>query len=940
MQYYDANPIEKRWQEIWEQEGIYTVPDTVSGKKNFFALVEFSYPSGNLHVGHWYAFAVPDSIARYKRMNGYNVLYPMGFDAFGLPAENAAIKQGGSPKDITYNQMDTMRTQLRSMGASFDWSREIVSCDPSYYRWTQWMFAQFLKNDLVYRASTKVNWCEKDKTILANEQVHNGACERCGTEVVQKNQEQWMFRITRFADALVDDLDSLAWPSAIKEAQKNWIGRSEGSEIDFMLSTKDIVPVFTTRADTLPGVTYIVLAPEHTLVSSLVSQATNGDAVLAYQQATQKKSELDRQQSKEKTGVCLEGITATHPLTGEQVSVWIADYVLAQYGTGAVMAVPAHDERDALFAATYNLPIKQVIAPHLIDHKNPHREGFPVVARDTVHAIVYSPSRDAYLALKWHDHPWTTYVLGGINAGEDSVESAQREVYEETGYTHLVFKKHLGSPMYSEYGAYHKKQNRVSFSTGVYFELIDEEQDSVSEQEARLHTPVWIPAKDFTQEHITNIELQYWLDRINGKETLFLDDGIVIAPEGRGMTSEEARRVFTHTVGGRIVKKYRLRDWGISRQRYWGCPIPIVYDPQGVAHYVGDEHLPWLLPEDVDCTPDGTAPLARSKELQHRVTTLFGEGWTPEVETMDTFVDSSWYFYRYLDPHNQTAFASLASLKAWAPIDLYMGGAEHTTMHLLYSRFWVKALHSIGLVDHTEAYKVRLNRGLIVDENGEKMSKSKGNVVNPDEVVERLGADTVRLYLAFIGPYGATVNYPWDPNGVVGVRRFLERVWKLKEHIQVSDAPDVLIHKTIKKVGESIETNKLNTAIASLMIALNHYEKQKSVSLASYELLLQLLSVFAPHMTESLWRDVLGHTSSIHLTSWPTYDTSLVVETEVIVGVQVNGKIRGELSVSQDMTHEEVLALARAIPTVAKWLEGMTIKKELYLPNKIISFVV
>lgn len=761
---YDHSSIEKKWQEKWHTDNLYKVADHVDGKQNYYTLVEFSYPSGNLHVGHWYAFSVPDIYARYKRMQGFNVLYPMGFDAFGLPAENAAIKLGADPKVWTYEQMDKMRVQLRSMGAMFDWDREVVSCAPEYYKWTQWMFNQFLKNDLVYRDITQVNWCPKDMTILANEQVVDGMCERCGTEVVQRNQEQWMLRITKYADRLIDDLDTLEWPHAIKESQKNWIGRSEGSEIAFAIKGTDTkITVFTTRADTLFGVTYVVLAPEHTLVQELLSSVSNKEEVVGYINATKKKLELERQQSKEKTGVQLKGVTVINPANGVEVPVWIADYVLAGYGTGAVMGVPQHDERDHAFASAYNIPI--------------------------------------------------------------------------------------------------------------------------------------------------------------------IDEPLVDAAE------------ITEKVGGTMVKTYRLRDWGISRQRYWGVPIPIVYDPEGNAHPVPDEHLPWVLPTDVDHTPDGTAPLARSAELFDRTEKIFGKGWRPEVETMDTFVDSAWYFYRYLDNANNEAFADPARLDAWMPIDLYMGGAEHTTMHVLYSRFWVKALYDIGLVKDQEPYKVRRNRGLILGPDGNKMSKSKGNVIDPDEIVVRLGADTVRMYLAFMGPYGITTNYPWDPNGVVGVRRFLERVWKLKDKIDPTSTKQTpMLHKAIKKMAHDIEEHKFNTAITQMMIVLNTWDAESTVSLQEYKMLLRLLAPFAPHMTEELWY-VLGETTSIHMSTWPEYDGGLVMDDTVTLGVQINGKVRAELTVANDAAPAAIEEATLALPKVQEYIAGKIVKKIIVVPGRVINIV-
>lgn len=956
MELYNHKNIEGKWQKKWEEEGIYKTSDSVEGKENFYTLVEFSYPSGNLHVGHWYAFAVPDIYARYKRMQGYNVLYPMGFDAFGLPAENAAIKLGADPKVLTYNQMETMRTQLRTMGAMFDWDREVISCDPAYYKWTQWMFNQFLKNDLVYRAVTMVNWCEKDKTVLANEQVIDGKCDRCGSEIIQREQPQWMLRITKYADRLIDDLDALDWPNAIKESQKNWIGRSEGAEIEFSLSgikvtetfkfrpelvklikkgeknvtfrmeKKDIsvgsvvglvdwadgkvenqlefakakitqvsemklgdlpldypghepdvdnesrlkrykeyygehitndslvyiyefevlkVTIFTTRADTLFGVTYVVLAPEHALLEKLQSQITNWSDVENYILDTKKKSELDRQQNKEKTGVKLEGIFAINPVNGEEVSIWIADYVLAGYGTGAVMAVPAHDERDFEFAQKYNLSMLRVIDSNT-NHGN--------------------------IPLEYRDDP---------------------------------------------------------------------------------------------KNYLKNIA--------TAKDFCFVEDGLLMnSGSYNGLTSEEARKKIVEAVGGKFVNTYRLRDWGISRQRYWGCPIPIVYDPEGKAHPVPDEHLPWILPIDVDHTPDGTAPLARSKELFERTEKIFGKGWTPEVETMDTFVDSSWYFYRYLNNKNENAFADMKSMDAWMPIDLYMGGAEHTTMHLLYSRFWTKALYDLGFVKDSEAYKVRRNRGLILGPDGNKMSKSKGNVINPDEIVDRLGADTVRMYLAFMGPYGVTTNYPWDPNGVVGVRRFLEKIWnyfnlwfKNREDDlkngdtfyseSINNQVESLLHKTIKNISTDIENFKFNTSISHLMKLLNQMREESEITLSSggkgysykqvpisdrqMKDILKLLAPFAPHITEELWYE-LGETQSIHLSDWPTYNEALIIDDEITIGVQINGKARGEVTVSENMDDDSVFNRALENEKIAYHLKNKNIIKKIYVKGRIINFVV
>ncbi len=956
LENYNHKDIEKKWQDKWQSDGIYSVSDRAEGKKNFYQLVEFSYPSGNLHVGHWYAFSVPDIFARYKRMQGFNVLYPMGFDAFGLPAENAAIKLGADPKVWTYEQMEKMRVQLRTMGASFPWDREVVSCDPEYYKWTQWMFNQFLKNDLVYRAITKVNWCPKDQTILANEQVSDGKCERCGTEVVQRDQPQWMLRITKYADRLVDDLDALDWPDNIKESQKNWIGRSEGSEIGFRLKVigdseiQKEIKIFTTRADTLFGVTYIVLAPEHELIASLKSKIENWDEVEAYIETTKKKSELDRQQSKEKTGLELKGIKAINPAyrqaglqDGEEVSVWIADYVLAGYGTGAVMAVPAHDERDTEFAKKYDLQIKKVIETLDINrgpHDDAFRDGIDVVHRNNVLCIVKHPTNDEYLCVAWKKVAWNGFVTGGIEEGKTIEESALDEIREETGYQNIHIGKIFDSKVHALFYHVGKNVNRHAHYTIVEVVLDDLEQVARSAAEEAIHDLVWLP-KEKVHEFLTRPDMKSAWNIYQEKENSITEDGeLVESGDFSGLTSEEARTKITEFVGGKIVKNYRLRDWGISRQRYWGCPIPIVYDPEGNAHAVGDENLPWILPTDVDHTPDGTAPLARSRELFERTEKIFGAGWKPEVETMDTFVDSSWYFYRYLDSKNDKEFSAMDKMNAWMPIDLYMGGAEHTTMHLLYSRFWTKALYDLGLVKDSEAYKIRRNRGLILGPDGEKMSKSRGNVINPDEIVERLGADTVRLYLAFMGPYGITVNYPWDPNGVVGVRRFIERVWRLKEKIRDNtDSSGAILHKVIKKITEDVEEFKFNTAISQMMILLNDLDKRDSISKEDYKTLLKLLAPFAPHVAEELWYE-MGETSSIHIAEWPKWDDSKIVDNENLIIVQINGKVRAEITMPSSISEDEAVSLAKDNEKIKNWISDKEIKRTVYVPGKIINFVI
>ncbi len=826
---FDSTVIEKKWQTKWEADKLYEVGERDKSRQKEYILVEWPYPSGNLHIGHWYAFAVPDIYARYKRMSGSQVLFPMGFDAFGLPAENAAIKRGLDPKAWTYDNMAYMREQLRSMGNTFAWDKTTSSTDPAYYKWTQWMFTKFFENDIAYRGKGVVNWCPGCNTVIANEQVlADGTCERSGDVIEKRDMPQWMLRITKYADRLTDDLAALNWPEHIKEAQRQWIGRSRGAEIDFTLSTGDNVTVFTTRPDTLFGVTYLVLAPEHPLIEKRIENIENGKDVRDYVTKAKQRDEQDRlDATKEKTGVKLDGITAINPANGETIPVFVADYVLGGYGTGAIMAVPAHDERDFAFAMQIasielEVPFAEVVKP-VID-PNEHKDIIP-------QNIVPEENSDFE---KLADEAYSLYLKG-----------------------HYKF---IG----------------------------------------------------------------------NGK--------LINSGEFNGLDSEEAKEKITAFVGGRMTSTYRIRDWSIGRQRYWGVPIPIVYSPDGAAHVVPEDHLPWLLPEDVDFTPTGEPPLAKSEALKKRTEEIFGAGWTPEVETMDTFVDSSWYFLRYLDAQNENSLASLEKQKDWMPIDIYFGGAEHTTMHLLYSRFWQKALYDLGLVTESEPYRRRINRGLILGPDGNKMSKSKGNVIDPDEQVRLVGADTVKMYLAFMGPYEGN-NYPWDMGGIAGVRRFLERVYGLGEHIVDNESEEMtrLIHKTISKVGKDITEFKFNTAISAMMIYVNAAEKA-NMSRQSYELFVRLLSPFAPHLCEEIWQE-LGHQDSVHMENYPVADEKLAEDTTVEIGVQINGKLRGSIQIAKDATEAEALAAIKNNAALAEKTASGEVVKVIYVAGRILNLI-
>lgn len=949
---FNHRDIEAAAQNCWDKERLYVADLTDTTKDPYYLLAEFPYPSGDLHTGHWYAFAVLDIFARFKRMQGKNVLFPFGFDAFGLPAENAAIKRGLDPKKWTYANMDTMRAQMRSMGASFDWSKEVVTCDPAYYKWTQWLFSRLFEQGLAERRNAPVKWCPVDQTVLANEQVINGQCERCGAVVEEKHLTQWFLTITKYAQRLLEDLEPLTYKEEIKEAQRAWIGKSEGAQIPFRIEFHNEeknawldadgnpahISVFTTRPDTLYGVTYLVLAPEHPWVSAALSLGevlSNEEEVRAYIAATTQKTERERMENKQKTGVALVGVSAVSPVTGEELPIFIADYVLATYGTGAVMAVPAHDERDFEFATQHSLPIKDVVMPVLPDPTNPHQPGKETIFRKVTINVVYDPKTDRYLTLKWKKQPWTTFITGGIEGEEDMIESATREIAEETGYTDVKFVRKLGGDAQAEFYAAHKGVNRIAQDSMLLFDLQSDARTEVATEESDQHEVSWLPAKELYTQPFQHSEIGLIRDRIRTGIDTYTGSGLLInSGDFSGRNSEEAREDIVTAAGGELVTKYRLRDWLISRQRYWGCPIPVVYDPEGVAHLVPSEHLPWMLPEDVEFTPTGKSPLATSVELKERVVRIFGEGWTPEYDTFDTFVDSSWYFLRYLSPKNDQAFSNSDCMQTWMPVNRYSGGSEHTTLHLLYARFFHKALYDLALVPGAEPFVERMNRGLILGPDGQKMSKSKGNVINPDEYVQKYGADAVRMYLAFIGPYNEPGNYPWKPEGVGSMRKFLDRVYALKEKVADESTP-ISFAASIHKMTEGIERLKLNTAVATLMVLVNELEKMESISKETYRTFLTLLAPFAPHLAEHMHEGE----ESIHAKEWPQVDASLLKQANITIGVQVAGKRRGEVSISPTATEQEAVDAAVQDPTIVRALNHHQPRKVIYVPGKILNLI-
>ena len=796
---YNHKVVEKKWQKVWDDNKAFAATDDYS-KPKYYALVEFPYPSGQgLHVGHPRPYTALDIVARKRRMQGYNVLYPMGWDAFGLPTENYAIKNKIHPKIVTENNVKRFKEQLHSLGYSFDWDREINTTDPSYYKWTQWIFLKLFKAGLAYKKEMPINWCTSCKVGLANEEVVNGVCERCGAPVVRKVKSEWMLKITDYAEKLIEGLDHVDYIERVKVSQKNWIGKSQGAEVDFSIKGKeDKLRVYTTRCDTLFGVTYMVVSPEHPIIDKYKDELKNWDAIAAYRDEAAKKSDFERAElAKEKTGVQIEGLTAINPVNGKEIPIWISDYVLMSYGTGAIMAVPAHDERDWEFAKKFNLPLIQVVAK---------------------------------------------------NGEEVDINAA--------AFTDVA--------------------------TGV---LINS-------------------------------------DFLNGLE--------VKDAKAKMIAFLEEKKI------GTAKTNYKLRDWVFSRQRYWGEPIPIVHCDKCGYVPIDESELPLMLPEVESYMPtdNGESPLAAMTDWVNTTCPCCGGPAKRETDTMPQWAGSSWYFLRYTDPHNDEALASKEALKYWMPVDWYNGGMEHTTLHLLYSRFWHKFLYDQGVVPCPEPYQKRTSHGMILGENGEKMSKSRGNVVNPDDIVREYGADTLRTYEMFIGAFDLSAS--WSEDGVKGCRRFLERIWKLQDIMTneegYSSDLETKMHQTIKKVSSDYENLKYNTAIAAMMALLNDFTKKGSITKGEYKTLLILLNPVAPHITEELWQ-IIGGSGYVYEQTWPEYEEAKTVENTVEIAVQINGKTKGTLAIGRDDAKEDVIAKAKE--SIADKLTG-NIVKEIYVPGRIV----
>lgn len=982
MKTYDHKKIEKKWQKNWIKKKVYKTLDAKSaktkGKKPYYVLDMFPYPSGaGLHVGHPRGYIASDVFARVKRMQGYNVLHPMGFDSFGLPAEQYAIKTGKNPGPFTNQLVKRYKEQLSILGFSYDWDRQVATHDPEYYRWTQWIFLQiynswydrtkqkarpvselekeftkngnakidavcdentptFSKTDwknfsdlekqnilmkyrLVYEGYAEVNWCAEMGTVLANDEVieKDGkmVSERGEFPVEKKSMRQWFMRITAYADRLLSGLETIDWSHSIKEIQRNWIGKSEGSEIEFQIKNhNEKIKVFTTRADTLFGVTYVVLAPEHVLVQELKPQIKNWDEVEQYIASVKSKSDEDRVAAKEKTGVQLKGVFATNPANNEEVPVWIADYVLANYGTGAVMAVPAHDERDAEFSYKYSIGISYVIAPDNFQGANAFvrkKDGVELFQKRTDNAKLF---------------PNKISLFGGDRKGNESpLECITRKLKEELGLSSQDY-------IIGYCGVYKTKNQDNSEGLSCLFvvDILEEKKiDSTKGGILEVHDRELV--KNDFDESLFN-----WLYLDNSY--MYFNDGILVnSIDFNGMTSEQARKAITEFVGGKLVTKYKMRDAIFARQRYWGEPIPLTHSKDGLISEVPEKQLPLKLPNVKSYEPsgDGQGPLAT-------VSAWVKAGY--ETNTMPGWAGSSWYFLRYTDPKNKKTFASETELDYWfgkdGGVHMYVGGAEHATGHLLYSRFWHKVLKDLGYVKTEEPFKALRNQGMIGGSDGRKMSKRWGNVINPDDVVNDMGADTMRVYESFMGPFDA--HLPWSTDGIVGARRFIERIWRFAEKVsntKTSDRLEKVLHKTIKKVTDDITGFAFNTAVSAMMIFANELEKAESIHEKDFKMFLQILAPFAPHITDELW-ERLGEKKSIHIAPWPKFDPKKIIDDTVTIGIQINGKVRGEIAINID-EHEEVIKKAVfEMPEIMKWLSGNEIKKFIYVKGKVINIVI
>jgi len=935
----NTKKIETKWNRYWEENDTFKTDIWDFSKPKFYALDMFPYPSGvGLHAGHPEGYTATDIVSRMKRMQGYNVLHPMGFDSFGLPAEQFAIATGKHPNGFTENNMETFRNQLKSIGLSYDWSKEISTHDPKFYKWTQWIFKELYKDGLAKYVDMPVNWCEELGTVLANDEIIDGKSERGGYPVVRKNMKQWVIDIPKYAEKLLDGLNEIDWPESTKEMQRNWIGKSIGAHVNFKVKDSDeSFTVFTTRCDTLFGATYCVLAPEHEIVDIITSKEQKQE-VENYKKTCALKSEMERTElNKDKSGV-FTGAYAINPVNNKEIPIWISDYVLATYGTGAIMAVPAHDERDYEFAKKFNLEIIQVLEEVTgTSHENETH-------KDSIVAIVYDKENDKYLTINWKELGGRLFIGGTRHNDEDAITCALREIAEETGYDDLEFVRETFK-INHHYYAYNKDKYFEIESTGLLFNLKSNHQVQQNLDEDEKFSVEWV-TRDVIEKEIKD-ELHTKTFNYCLNDTAMVGDGVHINSDFlNGLNKEDAINKMvefleSNNIGSKQVN-YRLRDWIFARQRYWGEPIPVIHYEDGTSEVLEDSQLPLILPELEDYkAKGGKAPLENATDwvnIEYK-----GKKAKRETSTMPGSAGSSWYFLRYIDPDNDECFANQELLNHWLPVDLYVGGPEHAVGHLLYSRMWNNYLYDKGLVPVAEPFKKLVHQGMILGENGIKMGKRFPEYcVNPNDIVDTYGADTLRLYEMFMGPLEA--DKPWSKTGVEGARRFLDRVYRLyTEENKIKDEAnsnlEKIYHQTVKKVTEDYESLNFNTAISQLMIFVNAVYKENVFPKEYAKGFVKLLNPICPYITEELW-EMLGNNKTIAYETWPTYEEEKTKEDMFTMIVQVNGKVRGKIEVSMDTTKEEMEKLSKELDNVKKYIEGKEIIKIVTVPKKLVNIVI
>ena len=937
-----TNVIESKWQKYWEDNQVFVASNN-SDKPKYYYLVEFPYPSGaGLHVGHVRSYTALDAMARKKRMMGYNVLFPLGWDAFGAPAEQYAIKNHIHPKKAVEENIKVFKGQVKKLGMSVDWTREFSTTDPEYYKWTQWQFLKFFEHGMAYKTKKNINWCPKCKTGLSNEDSSGGVCERCGTQVEQREKEQWMLRMSDYAQDLIDGLDDTDFQERIKTAQINWIGKSTGAEVSFKIKeVEEELIIYTTRPDTLYGVTFMVVAPEHPIIDKYQDIIKNMNEITKYREDANKKTEFERTQLvKDKTGVKIDGLTAINPINNTEIPIYISDYVMMGYGTGAIMAVPAHDDRDFEFATKFGIDIIPVIEKMTGEKRDDDSYKQSIVA------VLHDPKADKYLTINWHEKGGRLFVGGTRHEDESPLDCATREIKEETGYNDFELVRQT-FPVNHHYYAYNKNKAFEIDCDGFLFELKSDSKQEVNRDEDEIFDVEWVDRETIEKEVKDELHKTIFDSAINPKAYTeggkMINSGVLNGLTDKKESIAKMIEYLKEQKIGHEKTNFKLQDWIFSRQRFWGEPIPLIYcDKCGIVP-VPEKDLPVLLPDvtEYEPTDDGESPLAKITDWVNTTCPKCGKRAKRETDTMPNWAGSSWYWLRYMDPHNDKEFVSQDALKYWGKLDWYNGGMEHATRHLLYARFWNQFLYNIGLVPNKEPFKVRVSHGMILGEGGVKMSKSLGNVINPDDMIKLYGADALRCYEMFIGDYEKEVA--WSEKGLNGCKRFIDRVIRLGDKVVAGDYYsknlEKIMNKSIKKVTEDIDNMKFNTAVSTLMILLNEMEKEETITKKDYRTLCLLLNPIAPHTTEEL-NEMYELGEVLCKSAWPEYDESKLVEEEKEIAVQVNGKVRATIKVNVNDSEENIKEKALKEDNVIRHTEGKEIVKVIIIKGKIVNIVV